>query len=349
MKIRTISDMFRAVSARRSYRGMVAAAVVCLGVGAANSPAGTATSGAMFSFHLMQIEAVIGGVNGDVAAQAVELRTRAVGQNFIAGTRIIAYDAAGLNPVTLIQFPSNVSGSAAGTRILVATSAFITNTTPNAAPDFMMTNLIPQSYLAAGRITFEDGFGTILWSLAYGGANYTGPTTGSLNNDADGEFGPAFGGPLATTSTQALHFQGLAADMSTSNSADYLLTPGAAVFFNVAGGRFAVGDGTSFTFEIVGHCPGTVNLTWSGATPSRTLALIFGSSLGNLAIPDGNPCAGTRLGIGPQNAQLIQTITTGPNGINSINGNTSSGACNSYLQLLDVDTCRTSNVERITP
>ncbi len=349
MKFRTISDLFRSVFTRRPSRGIAVAAVACLGVGAANLLAGTATSGAMFSFHLMQIEAAIGGVNGDVTAQAVELRTRSQLQNFIQGTKIVAYDAQGLNPVTLITFPGNVNNSGSGVRILVASAAFVANTSPNAQPDFMMTSLIPPSYLAAGRITFEDGLGTILWSLAYGGANYTGPTTGSLTNDADGDFGPAYGGPLPSTSTQALHFQGLASDMSTSNSADYLVTPGAAVFFNVPGGRFAVGDGTSFSFEIVGHCPGTVNLTWSGATPSRTLAIIFGSSLGNLAIPNGNPCAGTRLGIGPQNAQLIQTITTGSNGINSINGNTSSGACNSYLQLLDVDTCRTSNVERITP
>lgn len=349
MKTCTLSDMFRPVPTRRSGPGVALAAVACLGAASASALAGTSSSEAMFSFHLMQIEAVIGGVNGDVTAQAVELRTRAVGQNFISGTRIIAHDAMGLNPVTLIQFPSNVNGSAAGMRILVATPAFVANTTPNAAPDFTMTNMIPPSYLAAGRITFEDSFGTILWSLAYGGANYTGPTTGSLNNDADGEFGPAFDGPLPSASAQALHFQALSSDMSTNNHDDYLVTPGAAVFFNVPGGRFAVGDGTSFSFEITGHCPGSVNLTWSGATPSRNLAIIFGSSLGNLAIPNGNPCAGTRLGIGPQNAQLIQTIGTGPNGINSINGNTANGACNNYLQLLDLDTCRTSNVERISP
>ena len=341
--------MFRAIGARRSTRHAAFAAIACLGTGATNVLAGTASSEAMFSFHLMQIEAAIGGVNGDVTAQAVELRTRAVGQSFIAGTRIIAYDAAGQNPVTLIQFPSNASGSAAGMRILVATPAFVANTMPNAAPDFTMTNMIPPSYLAAGRITFEDGFGTILWSLAYGGASYTGSTMGSFTNDLDGEFGPAFDGPLPSTTTQALHFQGLAADMSNNNHDDYLVTPGAAVFFNVSGSRFAVGDGTSFSFEIVGHCPGTVNLTWSGATPSRTLAIIFGSSLGNLAIPNGNPCAGTRLGIGAANARLVQTIGSGPNGINSINGTTSNGACNSYLQLLDLDTCRTSNVERIAP
>jgi hypothetical protein len=299
----------------------------------------------MFSFHLMQIEAVIGGVNGDVTAQAVELRTRSALQNLISGTRIFAYDAAGENPVMLVEFPSNINSSAAGTRILVATSSFIARTTPSASPDFMMTNPIPESYLAAGRITFEDQFGSVLWSLAYGGSGYTGPTTGTLDNDSDGEFGPPFAGPLPSESTQALHFQGLSSDRSTSNSVDYLVTPGPAVLFNVAGSRFAVGDGTVFSFEVVGHCPGMVNLTWSGATPSRNLAIIFASNRGNLAIPDGNPCAGTRLGLGASNIQLVQTIGTGTNGINSINGNTSNGACGGFLQLLDLDTCRTSNVE----
>ena len=34
------------------------------------------------SFHLMQIEQVIGGVNGDTTAQAVQLRMRSFGGNF---------------------------------------------------------------------------------------------------------------------------------------------------------------------------------------------------------------------------------------------------------------------------
>ena len=347
MHFRAVSDIFHAISTRPSTPCLTLAVAACLGAAGQCALAGTTANEAMFTFHLMQIEAAIGGVNGDVTAQAVELRTRSAFQNFVSGKRIFAYDAAGLNPVMLIEFPSDVNNSSAGMRILVATSAFIANTTPHAAPDFMMINTIPPSYLAAGRLTFEDDFGTILWSLAFGGANYTGSTSGSLTNDSDGQFGPPFDGPLPSTTTQALHFQGLASDLSTNNHDDYLLTPGAAVFFNSSGGRFAVGDGTSFSFEVVGHCPGSVGLTWSGATPSRMLAIIFGSSVGNLPIPSGNPCAGTRLGIGPANAQLVQTVSTGVNGINSINGNTSSGACGGYLQLLDLDTCRTSNVERV--
>lgn len=341
-----LSDTFRQIPLRHARWSRAAAALAFVGASAGAATAAT-SSESMLSFHLMQIEAVIGGIDGDTTAQAVELRTRSAFQHFIAGKRIKAYDAAGQNPVTLIEFPTNINNSGAGVRILVATSSFVTKTTPNAQPDFMMTNPIPPSYLAAGRITFEDDFGSVVWSLAYGGSGYTGPTTGTLDNDLDGEFGPPFSGPLPSTSKQALHFQGLSSDRSTSNNVDYQLTPGPAVFFNVVGSRFAVGNGSEFSFEVVGHCPGGVNLTWSGATASRMLAIIFASSRGSLVIPNGNPCAGTPLGLGPQNIQLVQTISTGANGINSINGNTSGGACGGFLQLLDLDTCSTSNVEQI--
>src|SRR2546425_1148115 len=49
------------------------------------------------TFHLMQIEQVIASVSGDSTAQAVQLRMRAIGQNFVSGGKLIAFDAAGLN------------------------------------------------------------------------------------------------------------------------------------------------------------------------------------------------------------------------------------------------------------
>jgi len=61
-----------------------------------------------------------------------------------------------------------------------------------------MTQTIPASYLAAGRLTYEDDFGTILWSVSWGRPrNYTGPETGSIVQLTPTEnFGPAFSGPL---------------------------------------------------------------------------------------------------------------------------------------------------------
>ena len=187
------------------------------------------------SFHLMQIEQVIGGVNGDTTAQAVQLRMRATGENFVTGVQLIAYDAAGNNPITLITFPSGVNNGAVGSRILIATASF--QSQASIPSDFTMT-AIPASYLAAGRLaylkpTFQSG--GVLWSVSWGGVNYTGPNTGTMVNDADGNFAPPFGNVLPSTSMVALQFNGTATAMSTNNAADYSLTAGAAIFTNNAG------------------------------------------------------------------------------------------------------------------
>jgi hypothetical protein len=198
-----------------------------LGVGLLAQPA-------FATFHLMQIEQVIGGVNGDTTRQAIQLRMRANGQNLVGQATVIAWDAAGANPVVLANIPSNVANSTAGSRVLLATAAFGVVT-----PDFVM-NPIPPSYLAGGKITFEsDGTAgtTIWWALAWGtysGTN-TGVTAGSGGNDADGNFSPPAAGALPSTSQVALRFPGTAAALSTNNAADYALTTAQYVFTNNAG------------------------------------------------------------------------------------------------------------------
>jgi len=195
-------------------------------------------SPALASFHLMKIEQAMGGVNGDTSQQVVQLRMRFAGQNLVGTNhaRLIAHDAAGLNPVTLIVFPSNVANAAQGDRILVVSSAFAA-AHPGIA-DFTMTAVIPPAYLPAGRLTFEDSVGTILWSLAWGGVSYTGSNLGSLTNDADGNFGPPFAGPLPSATAQALLFSAsdpTGSAPSTNNAADYAVTGGGAVLINNAG------------------------------------------------------------------------------------------------------------------
>jgi hypothetical protein len=200
---------------------------IVLAVGSLAAPAAHA------SFHFMQIEQVMGGVCGDATAQAIQLRMRASGQNLVSARRLIAYDAAGANPVVLITFPGNVSSSAGGSRILVTSTAFSGLLSPPTA-DFTLTNLIPPSYLAAGRLVFEDGFGTVYWSLSWGGAAYTGSTTGATDNDADGIFGPSYAGALPSL-MEALLFPGSFSSASTNNAADYVLTSGGPTFTNNAG------------------------------------------------------------------------------------------------------------------
>ena len=137
---------------------------------------------AFATFHFMQIEQVTGGVGGDTTSQAIQLRMRAGGQNFLQQARLRAWDAAGANPVLVINFTQAVANPISGARILVAGGNFGSRV-GGLTPDFTMTNLIPVSYLAAGSLTFEDDFGTVIWRLSWGGAGYTGATGGSFDNE----------------------------------------------------------------------------------------------------------------------------------------------------------------------
>ncbi len=190
--------------------------------------------------HFMQIEQVIGGVGDDATAQAIQLRMRFLGQNLLADGRLRAHDAQGQNPVLLIDFAGSVPNGAEGARVLIASAGFPDVTSPAAVPDFVLTNLIPESYLAAGSITFESDTGLIFWRLSWGGDGYTGRTTGTIINDGDGEFGPPYPDPLPSGGESALLFQGPFDAPSTNNADDYDLTSGAAVFTNNAGESFTV-------------------------------------------------------------------------------------------------------------
>jgi len=193
------------------------------------------------SFHLMQIEQIIGGVDGDATAQAIQLRMRAGLQNLVQNGKLVVRDAAGANPIVVANPGVSVPNQGTGVTVLFASANFASVTSPAVVPDFPMLALIPATYLAAGSLTFEDNAGlTIIWRVSGGGGGYTGSHLGSITNDADGRFGPAFGGPLPSTSLQAVHFTGAAADLSTRNVDNYALTTGAAVFTNNGGSNFTV-------------------------------------------------------------------------------------------------------------
>jgi hypothetical protein len=193
------------------------------------------------SFHFMQIEQVIGGYCGNPSVQAVQLRMRAGSQNLVSGIRLVAHDAAGDNPVILISFPGHADNSGAGLRILAATADFVTAGGPQ--PDFTLTNPIPPEYLAAGKITFETSGGFVYWSLAWGGASYTGTnTSGDTTNDDDGNFNPPFPGILPYSGNIALRFTGAAGAESTNNAADYALSASPATFTNNDGAVDSLAD-----------------------------------------------------------------------------------------------------------
>ena len=78
----------------------------------------------------MQIEEVIGGVDGDTSAQAIQLRMRTAGQNLVSQARLNVRDAAGLNPILVINMTNNVANSSTGDRVLIVSSNFVSQTSP---------------------------------------------------------------------------------------------------------------------------------------------------------------------------------------------------------------------------
>lgn len=194
---------------------------------------------AQATFHLMQIEQVIGGVDGDTTAQAIQLRMRSANQGSVSEARLVVRDENGANPVVLIDILTNVLFEAGGDRVLICTNSFGALCRPNAVSDFTMT-AIPASYLDAGTLTFEEkSTGNVVWRLSWGGANYMGPTSGTNDNDANSDFG-VFGGDLPSTTLQALRFGGAFSALSSDNAMDYALTGGAADFTNNRGCVFIV-------------------------------------------------------------------------------------------------------------
>ena len=145
-------------------------------------------------------------------------------QQFVAGKKLQVRDAAGNNPVLLKTFLGNAGTGIEGRRILITTTAFASANGITA--DSTLDQVIPESYLTAGRLTFEDEGGIIYWSLSWG--NYAGSNMGSTTNDSDGNFGPpalaTSGLPFSTT--KAVNFPGPHSVLSTTNLADYALTSG---------------------------------------------------------------------------------------------------------------------------
>lgn len=181
------------------------------------------------SVHQMQIHQVLGRACGNSRQQAVQLRMRSSFQNQTQQARLRAFDAAGLNPVTLVDLGTAVTNHGAGVTVLAMTSQLATAL--GATPDFVMTAPIPPAYLRSGRVAFETDNGLqTYFAVAWGGAGYTGANLGTLDNDDDGDFNPAETSDLSTPASQGLVLDIAAATVHTTNAAAYGLTQGAASF-----------------------------------------------------------------------------------------------------------------------
>lgn len=208
--------------------------------------AATLTYQADAAFHLIQIEQVIGSVDGNTDAQAITLRFKSAGQTVLGGTRLLSFDAAGLNPILLFDFTADFStmlpggNSSAGRRMLLTTASFdlgMQTGHPTFDSDFTLANPIPAARLAGGKVSFTNDAGnSFIWSLAYG--SYTGPNLGDGNNDTD--FGAPEPSPLPAIGRQGIFYPGGSPYTSTTNAADYQLTANPATVTNNANQAFAV-------------------------------------------------------------------------------------------------------------
>ncbi|MFW5653896.1 MAG: hypothetical protein ACOC0P_07595 [Planctomycetota bacterium] len=96
-----------------------------------------------------------------------------------------------------------------------------------------------------------------------------------------------------------------------------------------------------------GNCPGTGTFDGENLTPNGQVALVYGFGTGPTTIPNSFPCAGTVLNVGNPNLDF-QTVSADASGNISFQTFLPSVACGAVnVQLLDIETCATSNV--LTP
>ncbi len=93
-------------------------------------------------------------------------------------------------------------------------------------------------------------------------------------------------------------------------------------------------------------CPqgGPVAIEWMNATPNHVVSLLFARVSGTVRIPNGLPCAGVPLGLGPNRLQVVYRGPSGANGSRRITAAAGPQACGASVQLLDAATCLPGNV-----
>lgn len=98
--------------------------------------------------------------------------------------------------------------------------------------------------------------------------------------------------------------------------------------------------------QLSGSCPGSMQLSISGASPNGIIAILIGHQTGSAVIPGGR-CEGTVLGLGPQGIRLLGTFRADANGSLILSRNVGTAVCGRFLQGVDGATCQTTNVVEI--
>jgi hypothetical protein len=169
------------------------------------------------TFHIMRIEGVMAGFNGDTTDQYVELRMVDGLQNQV-GTHVICFFDASGAPYARFKFPSNVTGSAAGSSILIGTVNFdrdwaagapnftfgpATTTAIASGADVDHPIRAPSGWISFGSdsqntpsLMCQAGF-FLVDSVAYG-TGYTGPV----------DYGTKLNSDLPSNSSNGIHLTG---------------------------------------------------------------------------------------------------------------------------------------------
>ncbi len=106
------------------------------------------------------------------------------------------------------------------------------------------------------------------------------------------------------------------------------------------------GRGGGFELLVEGSCPGggPLRISWFGATSGGWVVLMHALNEGAVTIPRIYPCGGTVLGLGSRRIQTVWHGPSGTNGSGSITDTAGPRACGTYLQLLDLANCETTDV-----
>lgn len=99
------------------------------------------------------------------------------------------------------------------------------------------------------------------------------------------------------------------------------------------------------TFAAVGECPGTIDLSITGMTPRGQVAIVSSTGTGAFVVPNGQPCAGTQLGLSSTGIALRTVLPANASGSLSLSPAVPGAACGLALQALDVSTCTLTPVE----
>ena len=189
---------------------------------------------------------------------------------------------------------------------------------------------------------------TVVWSLAYGNDESNGRATFLASDD----WSVTSYGDKANPGIVRPGFDNGSADFLgyESNDSPLVIDPNA--YESTAGNwasPFAIGFEVPppvFTLGISGTCPGAMQVAVSGATPNGMIALIYAAGPGAIAIPAGNPCEGTELGL-DVTAQLYDTFAADANGELLLDVTVPTPGCGLSVQALDVSSCTTSNVDQL--